>query len=147
MSHSEMEISGDLPKIIGNEENLYEGVAERQTREGARPFSCQEREDLGRRMVVNREWLAPARALRTSRTVKREGSARGGPGLGECQGRVVIVPSGPARPTTSGAICANPNGEGGAPSNGGRVRNRARSDANPGRSRPGPVRCWVLLAH
>ena len=25
MSHSEVEISGDLPKIIGNEENLYEG--------------------------------------------------------------------------------------------------------------------------
>src|SRR5204862_7878525 len=25
MSHSEMEIAGDLPKIIGNEENLYEG--------------------------------------------------------------------------------------------------------------------------
>ena len=25
MSHSEVEISGDLPKVIGNEENLYEG--------------------------------------------------------------------------------------------------------------------------
>ena len=25
MSHSEVEISGDLPKIIRNEENLYEG--------------------------------------------------------------------------------------------------------------------------
>ena len=25
MSHSEVEISGDLPKVIGNEDNLYEG--------------------------------------------------------------------------------------------------------------------------
>jgi len=54
--------------------------------------------------------------------------------------------NGPAAARANGPAAAHANGAAAAHANGGRVRNPTWSDANPGRSRPGPPKCRMLPA-